>query len=250
MVTGTCSRKAGPSGKSPGEGAGHAGSHPARARCPGPRHTLARTEASRPFHAALSSVGGVTWVVGGGAVAPSGGLPASAPPLGILPPLLENRGNQVETQIRHPVPPVPSGQTPAPSAPREGAQPQRPRRPSTVCLGKTPGGRDPQSQLPAARPVAPSSPTEPAPPPKDLGHPSLSPFPFPLSPHSHLRLWDPGWGRFQAWLCLGPAGPPGRAPSPPWASASSPVKWEQQAPPGPTSQARKKDRDLGKHGTM
>lgn len=69
---------------------GHAGSHPARARCPGPRHTLNGAEASRPFHAALSSASGVTWGAGRGAVAPSGGLSAPALPLGILPPLLEN----------------------------------------------------------------------------------------------------------------------------------------------------------------
>lgn len=50
-----------------------------------------------------------------GAMAPSGGFSASTPPLRIpLPRLENNRGNQVETQIRHPVPPVPPGQTPPP----------------------------------------------------------------------------------------------------------------------------------------
>lgn len=49
-----------------------------------------RTEASRPFHEALSSGRRVTWRAGSQARAPSGGLPASSPPLRILPQLLEN----------------------------------------------------------------------------------------------------------------------------------------------------------------
>lgn len=49
-----------------------------------------RTEASRPFHEALSSRESHGGQAGSQAGAPSGGLPASSPPLRILPQLLEN----------------------------------------------------------------------------------------------------------------------------------------------------------------
>lgn len=72
-------------------------------------------------------------------MAPSGGFSASTPPLRIpLPRLENNRGNQVETQIRHPVPPVPPGQTPPipPPPPSTGRQSQH----SLICFGEAPVG--------------------------------------------------------------------------------------------------------------
>ena len=150
---------------------GHAGSHPARARCPGPRHTLNGAEASRPFHAALSSASGVTWGAGRGPWR----LPVASPP----PPCPWGSCHRSwktteEIKWKHksatPVPPAPLGQAPAPQRTPEWGSTQEASQPSKVCPGKTQWARSSALGLPASGPVHPSSRAEAGRPQEDLGH--------------------------------------------------------------------------------
>lgn len=139
----------------------------------------------------------------------------------------------METQIRHPVLPLPPLRPePPPSAPGGGSA-QR-RQPTGWALAR-PMGMIVGPRLPAAGPVTPSGPTGPAPPQEDVGCRAGA-----LPPASPCNLKTPGSrpGKFQA--------PPRPAATVPLCGLCFPAcKMGPQALPIPTSQARDKEREVG-----
>lgn len=163
-----------------------------------------RTEASRPFHVALSSVRGVTWGAGGGGHATGnflrspGGRPAPRDPAAAL-------GKTTgEIKWKH------KSATQSLLRPRPDPHPVHPGR------GSAPGARpaqqgSPWSWAPSGWAFPPSGSHRGSPSPGGHGNRSLSPsLPPSLQP---LESVDPG--TFQASLYQTLAGQPGQVPAPP-----------------------------------